>query len=294
MGICRKIFIWTLIFAWIYQSIPVFPVRAEEAAPQARPYVAVMDFEAESGLPAGINRIISDKIRESLLSTAKYILIDRANVDVIMKELAFAQTGVCDQTCAVEIGRALSAHFIVTGRVSQLGPNQCQVSGQMTDVARTDIVRSASERCDCEAMEILNAAEYVALSLAGVEAKPGTVVIQAIPTVAIVYVDGEKKGNTPINVKVKPGSHKIMVAARGFQMSEKILSITPGATVSVSFALKKEKRKWYESWWFLGAVGLAAAGGVAAAVSGSTSGGGGGGGGKSTPSGTVNVVAPVY
>jgi len=284
----KKAFIWSLIFLWLLQTMPL-PAPGEEPTPNPKPYVAVMDFEADPGLPKGIERVVSDKVREALLSAAKYILIDRANVEIIMKELAFAQTGVCNQTCAVEVGRALSAHLIITGRVSQLAPTQCQVSGQMTDVERTDIVRSASERCVCEPLEILNAAEYVALSLAGLEAKPGNIVIQTTPVPAIVYVDGEKKGNAPVTVKVKPGTHKVMVAAKGYQMTESTVSVPPGANMSMNLVLKKEKRKWYASWWFLGTVGLAATGGIVAAVSGASGGGGGGGGGGKPKSGSITI-----
>jgi len=288
----KKILVWALVFAWVWQTMPV-RLMAETAKPKRKPYVAVMDFEAGEGIMKGLNRAVTDKVREGLMSTRKYVIIDRANIQMIMSELAFGQTGICDQSCAVQVGRALSAHFIITGRITQLGPEECQVSGQMTDVERTEIVRSASERCSCTATEIIASAETVAFAMAGVEARRGTLVIQSTPKAAVVYVDGDKKGSTPTNVKVKPGSHKVMVAAKGYKMQERAITMAPGATQSLNFKLEKEKKKWYATWWFYTLVGVAAAGGVAAAASGSSSSGGGGEkSGSST--GTLTIIGPSY
>ncbi len=285
----KKVFVWVLAFAWTLQTVPL-PVWGQTGGtPKRKEYVAILDFEVEGEIMKGLHRAVADKVREALLSTRKYIIVDRGNIRIIMDELAFGQTGHCDESCAVEVGRALSAHLIITGRITRLGPNECQVSGQMTDVERTDVVRSASESCSCEATDIIAAAETIGLALAGVEAKRGTLVINATPKTSIVYVDGAKKGNTPVSVKVKPGRHKIMVAARGYAMQERQITVAPGATMPMNFRLKEEKKKWYQTWWFYTIVGVAVAGGVAAGVSGGSGGGGGG-----TPTGDVTVEAPVY
>ena len=277
-----------LVLSLIIQTTPL-PLKAETVAeaPEKKHYIAVMDFEAGEGMEKDIGRLVGDKVRETILNTKKYIVIDRANVQIIMTELAFAQTALCDQSCAVQIGRALSAHLIITGRVNKLGAESCQVSGQLTDVERTDVVQTASEKCGCGGEDILAASEAIALTLMGIEAKMGTLVIQTTPVAANVFVDGDKKGVTPINVKVKPGSHKIIVAAKGYGMLERVTTVAPGITQSLNFSLKKEKRKWYAAWWFYTIVGVVVTGGVAAAVIASSN--SGHGGGENTPTGTINV-----
>ena len=269
----------------LIQTTPL-PVKAETGAepPPKKQYLAVMDFEAGEGVKKDIGRIVGDKVRETILATKKYIIIDRANIEIIMEELKFGQTAICDQTCAVQVGRALSAHLIITGRVSKLSAESCQVSGQMTDVERTDVVQNASEKCGCGAEETLVAAEAVALALVGI-GKPGTVIIQTTPVPASVYVDGDRKGVTPLNIKLRPGSHKIMVAAKKYEMQERVITVVPETTQSLNFSLKKEKKKWYASWWFYTIVGVVAAGGIAAAAAGGASSGGGGGGGGGSSGG---------
>jgi hypothetical protein len=163
------------------------------------------------------------------------------------------------------------------------------VSGQITDVERTDIVRSVSESCECSGNEILAAAETVAFALGGVLANRGTLVIQSAPKSAVVYIDGEKKGNTPVSVKVKPGQHKIIVAARDYRMEERNVTVAPAANMSINFQLKKEKRRFYQAWWFYAIVGVVTAGGVAAIVASSTGRGGGGGEKSPPPTGTVII-----
>lgn len=246
-----------------------------------------MDLQVEKDMPQALSKALSDRIREMLMKTGKYVIIDRGNTEVIMSEIARGQTGCYDEACAVQVGRLLSAHFIVTGAVTKLGPNECQISAQLTDVARAEIVQAASDRCSCEGTALTGAAENVALDLAGIPRKPGKIVVSSTPSGGIVYVDGERAGQTPFNVEVKPGRHKIMVTAKGYQLQEQTITMQPGGSLSLNFALQKEKKKWYQQWWFYAAAGVILAGGVAAGVT-AASGSNGGGSTPATPTtGTI-------
>jgi len=237
-----------------------------------------MDLQVANDLPETLSKALSDRIREMLMKTGKYVIIDRGNTEVIMAEIARGQTGCYDEKCAVQVGRLLSAHFIVTGAVVKLGPNECQVSAQLTDVARAEIIQAASDRCSCDGTALVGAAENVALDLAGISRQPGKIVIQSTPSGGLVYIDGERAGQTPFNAEVKPGRHKVMVTARGYKLEEQTVTIAPGASTSLNFSLQKEKKKWYQTWWFYTAAGVAVAGGIAGAFAAGGSRGGGGGG----------------
>ena len=79
----KKVLVWALAFAWVWQTIPL-PVRGQTAKPKRRPYVAVMDFEVGAGIQKGLGRAVGDKVRQGILSTRKYVIIDRANIQMIM------------------------------------------------------------------------------------------------------------------------------------------------------------------------------------------------------------------
>lgn len=104
---------WTsllVVFAFIFSTMPL-PTQEN----QARPYLAVMDLQLDPGLPENLGKALSDRVREVIMSTSKYVIIDRGNIEIIMSEIALGQTGCVDESCAVEAGRMLSAHFIITG-----------------------------------------------------------------------------------------------------------------------------------------------------------------------------------
>ncbi len=256
--------------AFIFSSIPL-PLFAQQAS---KPYLAVMDLQLDEGLPKNLGQALSDRMREVIMSTKKYVLIDRGNIEIIMSEIALGQSGCVDDACAVEAGRMLSAHFIITGRVVMLSEDSCQISAQMTDVAKAEIVQASSDRSDCSGPGLASAAENVALDLAGVPRTPAKLVIQSQPGEAIVYVDGERRGTTPANVEVRPGRHKVMVTRRGYEIEEQTINAAPGASMSLNFSLTKAKKKWYQTWWFYSSVGVVLAGGVAGAFIAGSSGSG--------------------
>jgi len=262
-------------------AAPPTAVQQPAASPLAtpatehKPYLAVMDFKLDEGMAANWSRAISDKIRETLMATGKYSLIDRGNIEVIMSEVAQGQSGCFDESCAVKAGQLLSAQFIVTGAVTKLGPSQCQLSAQMTDVARAEIVKASSQMCLCEGTALSMAAENIAFELAGMPRKPGNLNIKSSTKKAVVFVDGERVGQAPLsNFQVKPGQHKITVSARGYKPEEQTVNVSPGASIDLPFFLKKEKKKWYKAWWFYSVVGVVVAGGAAAALAGGSHGGG--------------------
>jgi len=263
-----------LAFSFLFS---ILPLSAQQGAPPPanKPYLAVMDFKIDEGIAANLSRAISDKIRETLMSTGKYSLIDRGNMEVIMSEVAHGQSGCFDESCAVKAGQLLSAQFIITGAVTKLGLNQCQLSAQMTDVARAEIVKASSQMCLCEGTALNMAAENIAYDLAGMPREPGNLNIKSSAKKAVVFVDGERAGQAPLsNFQVKPGQHKITVSARGYKTEEQTVNVSPGAGMDLPFSLTKEKKKWYKAWWFYTALGVVVAGGAAAALAGGSHGGG--------------------
>ncbi len=96
--------------------------------------VAVIDFQAK-----GINQIIaknvSELIRAELISSGKYTVIERAQMAEILKEQEFQMTGCTDVSCAVKVGKLLSARKILVGTVMQMGV-KIIISGRIVDVER--------------------------------------------------------------------------------------------------------------------------------------------------------------
>jgi hypothetical protein len=96
--------------------------------------LAIMDFEARD-VPRSDAVKVSELIRNELINSGSYILIERAQVDKILKEQGFQATGCTDVSCAVQMGKLLSARKILVGSIMKLGDN-ITITGRIVDVEK--------------------------------------------------------------------------------------------------------------------------------------------------------------
>ena len=79
--------------------------------------VAILDFKASntSEADAATN---SDFVRSAFVRTGAYSVVDKGNMERILAEQAFQQTGCTESGCAVKLGNLLSVHKVVVGNYS--------------------------------------------------------------------------------------------------------------------------------------------------------------------------------
>lgn len=84
---------------------------------QAQVTVAIVDFENQTNhfyLDAWSQRI-PEFLRTELSKSDQLILVDRHNIKAILNEQKFSMTGLTDSSEVLEIGKMLSAQYIITG-----------------------------------------------------------------------------------------------------------------------------------------------------------------------------------
>ena len=118
------------IFATAFLSL--FLISSSLFAEKMR--IAVMNFEAK-GVSRSIANNVSELIRGEMINTGKYIVIERSQMDQIIKEQGLQQTGCSDVSCAVEVGKILSAQKILVGSVMKIG-RKIIISGRIVDVQK--------------------------------------------------------------------------------------------------------------------------------------------------------------
>lgn len=111
--------------------------------------IAVLDLKAD-GVQGRTARTVSDMIRTDMVNTGKFIVIERAQMDAIMKEQGLQMTGCTDQDCAVQIGKVMSARKILVGSVSPLG-QAIVINVRIVDVELGLVEYAAREKADTEA-----------------------------------------------------------------------------------------------------------------------------------------------
>ncbi|OGF49179.1 MAG: hypothetical protein A2231_01110 [Candidatus Firestonebacteria bacterium RIFOXYA2_FULL_40_8] len=98
---------------------------------------------------AGVTKGLSDTLRTSFFKTNKFIVLDRAKMEEIMKEQKLQLTGCTSEECAVEIGKILNVGYIVSGSVVRLG-SEFVINLRFTSVETSEVVVSELVKCESE------------------------------------------------------------------------------------------------------------------------------------------------
>jgi TolB-like protein len=110
----------------------VFLILAGVPARADKMRVAVVDFHAR-GIPVSVAQNVSELVRNEMINTGLYTVIERSQMGEILKEQGIQQTGCTDLSCAVEIGKVLSANKIMLGTVMKMG-SSIIITGRIVDV----------------------------------------------------------------------------------------------------------------------------------------------------------------
>lgn len=106
--------------------------------------VAVNDLVPRGVAPTDAE-ILGDRLRAELLATGAVRVMERSQMDQILQEQAFQQSGACEGgECAVLIGKLLAVDRMVVGSVGRIG-ELYTVQTRILDVATGEIVFGANQ-----------------------------------------------------------------------------------------------------------------------------------------------------
>jgi curli biogenesis system outer membrane secretion channel CsgG len=91
--------------------------------------VAVVNFEDKSGYGHNIGEGIADMLVTSLVESKKFMVIERAELDEILKEQGLGLSGTVTPQSAAQVGQLLGVELMVTGSVSEFGEKKGKVGG---------------------------------------------------------------------------------------------------------------------------------------------------------------------
>lgn len=112
--------------------------------------VGVLDISPRQGVSAVEAQIVTDFVYDALyrFGGGKYMIISRQNREAILAEHEFSMSGFCDDaSCALEVGKYLSADLVVIGSFTKFG-SKYYLSLQLVDVNTTTVAGSAREGAD--------------------------------------------------------------------------------------------------------------------------------------------------
>ncbi len=110
--------------------------------------VAVIEFSEAQGptyVPSSRGRLLAERITTRLVNTGQLEVVERAQLDKVMRELKLGTTGLVDDATAKSIGKLLGVEAIVTGTLAQVGP-ETEIHSRMVRVEDGVILAAVTTR----------------------------------------------------------------------------------------------------------------------------------------------------
>lgn len=123
----------------ILTSVPI----AEE---QRKINIAILDFKP-LGVSASEATFITEFFRSGIVASRAFKVIDKANMDRVLAEQGFQQTGCTTQECAVQMGKLLNVQNMITGNFGRLA-GMYQITISLVEVETGEITYSDSANCE--------------------------------------------------------------------------------------------------------------------------------------------------
>ncbi len=90
-------------------------------AADARPAVAVSDFSA-AGIQPSEAQLMTSRFQSALGRTGTFTVLERSQIQNILNEQGFQQTGACDsESCRIRMGQLLGVDYLVAGEIGKIG-----------------------------------------------------------------------------------------------------------------------------------------------------------------------------
>ncbi|MCH7497978.1 MAG: hypothetical protein IH971_09010 [Candidatus Marinimicrobia bacterium] len=103
--------------------------------------LAVLEFDAE-GISEQESRVLTNRLRTHLVQFGVFNVLERGQMESILAELDFQETGCTSDECAVEVGQLLGVELMLAGTFGKLGET-FTVDLRLIDVGSGSILRSA-------------------------------------------------------------------------------------------------------------------------------------------------------
>jgi len=199
--------------------------------------IAVIDFEGK-GISAIEASILANRLQSELVNTQAFLVIERGQMQSVLDEVGFQQSGCTSSECMVEIGRILNVQHMIGGSVGKFG-NVYTLDLRMIDVGTAQIVETVTEDHEGKMTDLLKVMKDIAYRFAARQKKPaqparevpqtGNLEIVSSPSGAEIYVNEKKSGKTPQTLKkLNVGEYKIRLEKDGYVTFERTAVVVPG------------------------------------------------------------------
>ena len=185
-----------LVICVIIITAALVPVAAQTET------LAVLDFTTEAVSKTEMTAIV-EFLSAELFQTKKYTVIDVSQRETILNEMEFSMSGCSDDSCALEIGKLLSAELIVVGNLSKIG-SRYLMSVKMLETETSKTMGTANGKF-ANLDELIDGLNGIAMTLAGEEASAQVAAAEQEPVAEPAADETEKTPEpAPVPAPGKP------------------------------------------------------------------------------------------
>ena len=157
-----KIF-YRLFFSFIALFATSLPIFAQVT--EGKQTVAVLEFEGR-GISQLESKTLTDRLMSEMVNTNAVIMVERNQMDEILNEQGFQQSGCTSSECAAEVGALLGVQNMVSGSFGKLG-NSYTIDAKMFSVETGATIRTVSKTYKGAVDNLLTVIEVVAWEIVG-------------------------------------------------------------------------------------------------------------------------------
>lgn len=174
----------------------VLPAAAQDKV-QEKTAVAVLQFE-----PRNISQaeavILSDRLRAELVATNHFNVLEREQMDKILREQKLQLTGACsDASCLVKVGQLMAVTKMMGGTISKIG-NTYTVQARVIDVEKGVIETEVSQDFTGTIEDVQ---QWGMKKVVWKMVPSASLFVSSIPADADVYWDARKVGKTDLKIE---------------------------------------------------------------------------------------------
>ena len=215
--------------------------------------IMVLDFGG-SGVEASLLIAAYEDLETKLIETNRFIVIDRSTRESRMSELKYQRSGCVTDECIIEIGRELSANYVVNGSINKIGKS-FQINIKLVDMEQGEMTEKVTERVKGGEEELFDGIEKLSLELVrrivsasgGGASAPvqsmsestvtlayGIIEVATTPSNANIVIDGQEVGLSPVRKEnIVTGQHRIVIVLPGYETITKIVNVVEGKSSNV-------------------------------------------------------------
>jgi alpha-tubulin suppressor-like RCC1 family protein len=234
------------------------PFSAYGAAPESKAKVAVMPIEnATSKIDNNLIKKATSYLRGGIAASNDYVVVTDGRQDEKLKEMIQQRKkesykDCYDESCQIEVGKALAADTIVRTKISHF--ETCILKVEMIDLAKEASVTATQDDFNCNPSGLKTTIDTALDKFGGNLAKrerdwgrkisgkapewnpkatnKKMVEFRSEPSAAAVYTDGQIScEKTPCSKNLSKGEHKISMHKEDYQSTTKHIDITEDRTL---------------------------------------------------------------